>query len=90
MRIAISILSLATVLSITACSHSVDVNDKAYFAEHPAERAQVLSACRADPGHLEPTPNCVNAIAADGDAEHQRVFHGRAPKVPGVNDSSHL
>src|SRR3954452_1548277 len=32
-----------------------------WYATHPAERERTRRACLNDPGHLERTPDCVNA-----------------------------
>jgi hypothetical protein len=90
MRAVLIILSLAAGLALAACQPAAIVHDKTYFAGHAAERAQTLAACRNDPGQLGGTPNCVNAIQADADAEHERVFHSARPAAPGVNNASHL
>jgi len=46
-----------------------------WYATHPAEREQVRRACLNDPGHLERTPDCINAargeLAAASNAQHQ-------------------
>ena len=90
MRAVLIVLSLAAGLALAACQPAAIVHDKTYFAGHPTERAQTLAACRNDAGQLGGTPNCVNAIQADADAEHERVFHSAPPAAPGVNNASHL
>ena len=90
MRAVLIVLSLTAGLALAACQPAVIVHDKAYFAGHPTERAQTLAACRNDPGQLGGTPNCVNALQADADTEHERVFHGAAPPAAGVNTTNHL
>ena len=89
MRRTLILVGLAT-LGLSACSRPVPSHDKAYFAAHPQERGQFLAACRNDPGRLGETPNCVNALQADADAEHERVFHKPPPAPIGVNDPGHL
>jgi len=89
MRRILILVGLAT-LGLSACSRPVPAHDKAYFAAHPQERGQALAACRNDPGRLGETPNCVNALQADADAEHERVFHGAPPTAPGVRNPGHL
>jgi hypothetical protein len=90
MRALLVILSLSAGCVLSGCQPARPVHDKAYYAGHPQERAQALAACRNDPGELNATPNCVNAIQADADAEHERVFHGPPPPAPGVNSADHL
>lgn len=90
MRALLAILSLSAGCVLAGCQPAAPVHDKAYFAGHAHERAQTLAACRNDPGELGGTPNCVNALQADADAEHERVFHGPPPQAPGVNNADHL
>ena len=90
MRLLVIILALAGGFALAACQPAAPVQDKAYFTAHPDERAQVLAKCRNDPGGLGATPNCVNAVHADADAEQQRVFHSPPPTAPGVNNPNHL
>jgi len=89
MRRILILVGLAT-LGLSACGRAVPSHDKAYFAAHAQERGQVLVACRNDPGRLGETPNCVNALQADADAEHERVFHGAPPPAPGVRNPGRL
>ena len=90
MRPLLIVLSAAAGLALAACQPTPPVHDKAYFTAHPDERAQALAECRADPGRLSGTSNCVNAIQSDAEAEHQRVFHSPPPKARGVNNPDHL
>lgn len=36
-----------------------------WYKAHKSERAEVLAKCKANPGELAATPNCVNASRAD-------------------------
>ena len=91
MRSLLIVLAAAGGFALAACQPAAPpVQDKAYFSAHPDERAQVLATCRNDPGGLGATPNCVNAVQSDADAEQQRVFHSPPPKAPGVNNPDHL
>jgi hypothetical protein len=84
------VLALTVGMVLAGCQPSAAVHDKSYYAAHPDVRALVLANCRNDPGGLGETPNCVNAIQADADAEHQRVFHGPPPPATGVSSPDHL
>lgn len=88
MRIALLFVGTAVVLA--ACGPTKPARDKAYFTAHVQERAQALSDCRNNPGQLGATPDCVNAIQSDAEAEHYRVFHPAAPPPPGVTNAGHL
>ena len=74
------IISVVGGLGVTACSPLKPVHDKAYFLAHPDERSAAIAACRADPGELEKTPNCINASSAAADVESDRFWAIRKPK----------
>jgi hypothetical protein len=65
-------------LATAACSPTAPAHDKAYYAANAGARARGVAACRANPGRLAATPDCVNAQAADADA-HAAHFYD-APK----------
>lgn len=90
MRALLLTLALLGAAGVAACQRSTPAHDKAYYAAHADERTQTLAACRNDPGRLNGTPNCVNALGADADAEQQRVFHSPPPPAPGVTNTGHL
>jgi hypothetical protein len=75
--------------ALAACSQPAPTHDKAYYAQHDAERATQLAACRNDPGRLAATPNCVNAQSADADA-HASKFYDVAKPAPRVADPGKL
>jgi hypothetical protein len=65
-------LGLATALA--ACSAPEPARDVAFYRDHASDRAAKLAACRADPGSLRRTANCVNALAADGQVQSARFW----------------
>jgi hypothetical protein len=79
-------LGLATALA--TCSAPEPAHDVAYYRDHASERAAKLAACRAVPGRLQRTANCVNASAADGQVTSQRFWSVSkpAPRVAGAGD----
>lgn len=42
-----------------------------WYATHPAERERTRRACLNDPGHLERTPDCINAKRGELEATAQ-------------------
>ena len=42
-----------------------------WYAAHPAERERTRRACLNDPGHLEQTPDCINAKRGELEAATQ-------------------
>ena len=77
-------------LSLAGCGAPEATHDRAYFVDHPDDRARALVRCHNDPGRLSATPNCLNALAAESDAEHDRAFHGARPTTGGVSRPDHL
>ncbi len=77
-------------LGLAGCGAPEATHDRAYFVGHPDERAQALVRCHNDPGRLSATPNCLNALAAESEAEHDRAFHGARPTTGGVSRPDHL
>lgn len=53
-----------------------------WFKANKTERADVLTKCRANPGELAATPNCVNASRADSDTTWGAKGGGIAPVKP--------
>ncbi|MBV9509531.1 MAG: EexN family lipoprotein [Caulobacteraceae bacterium] len=74
--------------SLAACSAPAPTHDKAYYLANPGDRAKTLAACRGDPGKLGNTPNCVNAVAAAGEAESQRFWTVKKPPSRVANPNS--
>ena len=80
---------LGLAAALAACSAPEPARDVAYYTDHAGERAAKLAACRADPGRLQGTANCVNAVAADGQVESRR-FWGVSKPAPRVAASGAL
>ena len=52
-----------------------------WYATHPAERERVRRTCLNDPGHLERTPDCINA--KQGDLEAATSGASKSPRAAG-------
>lgn len=48
-----------------------------WYATHPAERERTRRACLNDPGHLEQTPDCINARRGELEAAAAANRQGR-------------
>jgi len=88
MKRPLAILTLS--LALASCGPTAVDHGKAFYAAHPDERAKTLAQCHDDPGTEAAKPDCVNAVQAAADAEHQRVFHTPPEKPRGVTDAGHL
>ncbi len=53
-----------------------------WYKAHNSERAEVLAKCKANPGELAATPNCVNASRADSATTWGAKGGGIAPVKP--------
>lgn len=63
-----TIAMLALVAVLAGCK-SEKTNNVEYYVENPTERAEKIKECRGNPGELEHTPNCQNAMAAQASIE---------------------
>lgn len=62
MQVRVAVVVAALVLG--ACHKQEPVRSAAWYQEHPAELAAQSKLCKANPGELAKTPNCVNAKQA--------------------------
>lgn len=70
MRVILAMLSIGTMIGITAC-HKEKVHDVEYYKNNTDERKQAIEACRNNPGELRGSPNCMNAFQAEKIANAQ-------------------
>ena len=55
---------LILTLTLIGCKDE-KVHDVQYYLDHPEERKEQIGKCRNNPGELENTPNCKNALTAE-------------------------
>lgn len=67
-------------LGLASCSAPEPSRDVAFYRDHATERAAEMAKCRNNPGQLEKTPNCLNALRADADAVSEKAW--KIPKTP--------
>lgn len=53
-----------------------------WYKANKTERAEVLANCKANPGELAATPNCVNASRADSSTTWSAKGSGISPVKP--------
>jgi hypothetical protein len=64
------ILSLIVSAALVGCTEPAEpVQSVDLYKEHATERSDRLAKCRADPGELSETPNCINAERAESLAD---------------------
>lgn len=57
---------------ISGCGENTPVQTVDWYKENKAERIAMIEKCKADPGRLEASPNCVNAQQADIETANAR------------------
>ena len=73
-------IALAACIALAGCSTPEPVQTVDWYKDHAPERQAMVAKCRANPGELEATPNCVNAIRAQNQLDNAR--RGLAPLTP--------
>lgn len=66
----IALLALLAILA--GCGENTPVQTVDWYKEHEAERKEMLVKCKADPGRLGASANCVNAQQADNQKANAR------------------
>lgn len=72
------VLAIAAILS--GCGESTPVQTVEWYKEHDAERRDMLTKCKSNPGELENSPNCINAQQAENEKAASR--RGLSPLAP--------
>lgn len=57
-------LSLTFAAVLVGCGENTPVQTADWYKTHDKERREMLAKCKASPGELAASPNCVNAQAA--------------------------
>ena len=57
-------LSLVAAAVLAGCGENTPVQTADWYKAHDKERREMLAKCKASPGELAASPNCVNARAA--------------------------
>ena len=68
MQAALAALTLLSLVPVVARAQGYPAEGQRtveWYAAHPAERDRVRRVCLNDPGHLERTPDCINAARGD-------------------------
>ena len=74
-------------LMLAGCNLAGPPRDKAFYLAHDDERGAMLERCRNDPGGLGKSANCVNALAAAGAVESNRLWDVKKPRSRVENPS---
>lgn len=62
-----SVLLINMLLATIGHSQAIDTTKSvSWYQAHKAERLSVVAECNENPGELAVTPNCINALRANG------------------------
>jgi hypothetical protein len=75
-----NIFLLMIIAILAGCSEKVQTVD--WYKEHEAERKEMIAKCKADPGRLMESANCINAQQA----ENQKANARRGWVIPNAID----
>ncbi|EHR8682700.1 EexN family lipoprotein [Escherichia coli] len=70
-------LSLIVAAVLAGCGENTPVQTVDWYKAHEAERTAMIGKCKANPGELAASPNCINAEQAES--------LSRAAKREGLN-----
>ena len=74
------VLAVAAAVLAGCGSENTPVQTVDWYKEHEVERVAMISMCKANPGELAASPNCINATtAANHLAVDKRGYTKRAP-----------
>ncbi|OLK23340.1 EexN family lipoprotein [Xanthomonas oryzae] len=73
------VLVVAAVLA--GCGENTPVQTVDWYKAHDTERKAMIAKCKADPGELAASPNCINAQQAQNEKELSRRGFLKLPPV---------
>ena len=76
------VLSLVVAAVLAGCGENTPVQRADWYKAHVKERLEMLAKCKANPGELAASPNCVNARAAQNQLDLGSKNYGVDVKPP--------
>ena len=73
------VLIVAAVLA--GCGENTPVQTADWYKAHDKERLEMLAKCKANPGELAASPNCINAQQAQNEKDLSRRGFLKLPPV---------
>lgn len=61
----LSALLFLAAIALVGCKDNDPMQTVDWYKAHAPERAAILTKCKADPGELAASPNCINANRAE-------------------------
>ena len=75
-----AILFVVAVALLAGCDEKETAQTVDWYKAHEAERTAMIAKCKANPGELDASPNCINAVtAANHLTVEKRGYTKRAP-----------
>ena len=75
-----AILFVVAVALLAGCDEKETAQTVDWYKAHEAERTAMIAKCKANPGELDASPNCINAVtAANHLAVEKRGYTKHAP-----------
>ena len=72
--------ALIVAAALAGCGENTPVQTVDWYKAHEAERTAMIAKCKANPGELDASPNCINAVtAANHLTVEKRGYTKRAP-----------
>lgn len=75
-----SVISLACLVSLSACTEQMEMRSVDWFKKHPTDRERTLAMCSDRDRKSAISPNCLNAQAAENQLANARRAY--APLTP--------
>lgn len=57
-------ITLVVAAVLAGCGENAPVQTVDWYKIHEAERSVMIAKCKANPGELNASPNCINAVTA--------------------------
>ncbi|WP_338880029.1 EexN family lipoprotein [Achromobacter veterisilvae] len=57
-------IALCVAAFLAGCGENTPVQTVDWYKTHEAERSTMIAKCKANPGELNASPNCINAVTA--------------------------
>lgn len=68
----LSAMLFFTVATLVGCGENTPVQTVDWYKANEPNRREMLAKCKADPGRLGASANCVNALQADNEKANAR------------------
>ena len=66
------VLLVLLAAGLAGCGEETPVQTVDWYKDHDTERKEMLAKCKADPGQLGQSPNCINAKQAENQKANAR------------------